>query len=333
MQKLMRTAAASVLWLLLLASWAGGAFAQELLVGGQVVGVQISTRGVLVAEISQVETAEGCCSPAGDAGVCRGDLILKAGGCQVSKAADIISLVVDSCGEPVSLTVQRDGSVRDYSVTPVCSAEGQWMLGMWLRDGISGIGTMTFLEPESGIYGALGHPVSDADTGKRLPISQGSITDAQIVGILPGTAGKPGELNGCADLNRVLGSIEMNTDCGVFGQAYSGISGRRMESGVITAGPATIISTLNGRESGEYDVEINRVYNESDGVHAMLSVVDAELIGKTGGIVQGMSGSPIIQNNKIVGAVTHVFVSDPTRGYAVSIQDMLKAAGIEEKAA
>ena len=143
-----------------------------------------------------------------------------------------------------------------------------------------------------------------------------------------GVCGKPGELNGCADFSQVLGSIELNTGCGIYGHSFVSIGGRAMQTGAISPGPATILSTVNGREVGEYEVEVNRIYKESDGVHAVLSVTDDELIRRTGGIVQGMSGSPVIQDGRLVGAVTHVFVSDPTRGYAVGIDDMLKAAGI-----
>lgn len=329
-----KKAVLTALWsMLITALLTGSAFAKELMVGGQVVGVQISTRGVIVAGVSEVETKSGICSPAKNAGICQGDLIIKVDGIDINKASQVIEAVEAKSGKAVSLTVQRDGKVLEFTVEPVCSAEGQWMLGMWLRDGVSGIGTLTFLEPESGVYGALGHSVSDSETGKLIPIDQGSITDAQIVSIKPGNAGNPGELNGCADLGKVLGSIRLNTECGIYGQMYSAVGGRRIESGMIAAGPATIISTLSGRDSGEYAVEINRVYNDGNGIHAMLSVVDPTLLEKTGGIVQGMSGSPIIQNGKLVGAVTHVFVSDPTRGYAISIQDMLAAAGIEEKAA
>lgn len=324
----------TALWSLLIISCLSvPAFAQELLVGGQIVGVQISTKGVLVAGLSEVETAEGTCSPARDAGVKQGDIILKVAGAPVSKAADVIAAVENACGQPVTLCVERGSRQMNLSVQPVCSAEGQWMLGMWLRDGISGIGTITFQDPESGIYGALGHSISDSESGIQLPVNEGSICDAQIIGINPGAAGAPGELNGCADMSKVLGSIELNTDCGIFGEGYGILGTRKLESGQMATGPATIVSTINGRLCGEYAAEINRVYRDSDGQHAMITITDPELLQKTGGIVQGMSGSPLIQDGKLVGAVTHVFVSDPSRGYAVSIDDMLSAAGIQDKAA
>ena len=324
----------TALWsLLIISCLSAPAFAQELLVGGQVVGIQMSTKGVLVAGLSEVETADGVCTPAKSAGLHQGDLILKAQGKTVSKAADVTAAVEAAGGQPVRLCVEREGKTLELTVRPACSSEGQWLLGMWLRDGISGIGTITFQDPESGVYGALGHSISDADSGIQLPVNQGSICDAQILSIKPGASGTPGELNGCSDLGKVLGSIDRNTDCGIFGEGYGALCTRRLESGQLATGPATIVSTINGRYTGEYAVEINRVYRDSNGQHAMISVTDPELLEKTGGIVQGMSGSPLIQNGKIVGAVTHVFVSDPSKGYAVSIDDMLKAAGIQARAA
>ena len=324
----------TALWSLVIVSCLSApAFAQELLVGGQVVGIQVSTKGVLVAGLSEVETADGVCTPAKSAGVRQGDIIIKADGKTVSKAADVIAVVEEAGGQPVKLCIERENKKMELDVRPACSAEGQWLLGMWLRDGISGIGTITFQDPESGVYGALGHSISDSESGIQLPVSQGNICDAQILSVNPGASGAPGELNGCADLGKVLGSIELNTDCGIFGEGYGALGTRKLESGQIATGPATIVSTISGRYTGEYAVEVNRVYRDGSGQHAMISITDPELLEKTGGIVQGMSGSPLIQNGKIVGAVTHVFVSDPSKGYAVGIEDMLKAAGIQEKAA
>ena len=324
----------TALWSLVIVSCLSApAFAQELLVGGQVVGIQVSTKGVLVAGLSEVETADGVSTPAKSAGIRQGDIIIKANGKAVSKAADVIAAVEAAGGQPVKLCIERENKKMELSVRPACSAEGQWLLGMWLRDGISGIGTITFQDPESGVYGALGHSISDSESGIQLPVGQGSICDAQILSVNPGTSGAPGELNGCADLGKALGSVALNTDCGIFGEGYSALGTRKLESGQLATGPATIVSTISGRYTGEYAVEVNRVYRDSSGQHAMISVTDPELLEKTGGIVQGMSGSPLIQNGKIVGAVTHVFVSDPSKGYAVSIDDMLKAAGIQEKAA
>lgn len=309
------------------------AWAQELVVGGQAVGIQVGTKGVLIAGLTQVETANGSKSPAQDAGLKKGDLIVELGGESIAKASELIDRVAELDGRPTELTVQREKKTLRVTVQPVESAEGQWMMGMWLRDGVSGIGTLTFCDPATGIYGALGHSISDADTGLEMPLDEGSITDAEIVSITKGLPGAPGELNGCADMGRVLGSIDGNTAHGIYGRMYTVLGTRRLETGNITTGPATIVSTVSGRQPEEYDVEINRIYRDAGGEHVMLTVVDSELCARTGGIVQGMSGSPILQGGRLVGAVTHVFVNDPTRGYGVSIQDMLASAGVKDKAA
>ena len=285
------------------------AFAQELIVGGQTVGIQISTEGVLVAGLSEVETAEGVCRPAAEAGLREGDLITGADGATLPDAAALMAAIASAGEESLTLSVKRGEQDLLLPVKPALSLEGRPMLGILLRDGLSGIGTMTFCDPQSGRFGALGHSISDAGTGLRVPIREGSITDAQVVGVKPGAAGAPGELNGLSDLGTVLGNIDSNTGEGIFGFLLQSPEGRRLETGVIAAGPASIVSTVEGREQREFAVEVNRVYRDEEGVHAMLSVTDTELLSRTGGIVQGMSGSPIIQNGKLVGAVTHVSVS------------------------
>ena len=203
----------------------------------------------------------------------------------------------------------RGGRPLLLTVKPARSDERQWMLGMWLRDGISGIGTVTFCDPATGLYGALGHSVSDADSGAMLPMGGGSITEAEIVSVKPGAAGVPGELNGCADPGKVLGSIERNTEHGIYGHMNQPSGGRVIETGRIRTGPATILATVDGGQTKEFSVKISRIYRDSDGEHVMLSVTDPALCARTGGIVQGMSGSPILQDGKLVGAVTHVSVS------------------------
>lgn len=321
------------LFVLALAAFAPSAFAQELELGGQVVGIQIRTEGVLVAGTGTVETAGGSVSPAEEAGVRQGDVIVELAGRKVGSAGEFIAAVEALDGERAELRVLRGGKPLLLTVQPVQSAEKQWMLGMWLRDGISGIGTLTFCDPKTGLYGALGHSISDTDSGAMLPLSEGSITGAEVVSVKPGAAGSPGELNGCADLGQVLGSIERNTEHGIYGHMNSPCGGRLVETGEIRTGPATILSTVDGGQSREFSVRVSRIYRDSDGEHVMLSVTDPALCAETGGIVQGMSGSPILQDGKLVGAVTHVFLSDPKRGYGISIRDMLDDAGIPDEAA
>lgn len=303
------------------------AWAQELMVGGEAVGIQIRTEGVLVAELAQVDTAEGGICPAREAGIQKGDFIIEIDGQPLSSAAELVEKVSEKCGECVELTILREEDRFCRELSPVQSAENQWMLGMWLRDGVSGVGTITYVDPETGSYGALGHPVSDADSGIVLPLNEGSISEAEIVSVKRGSAGCPGELNGCADVYKVLGTVEKNTVYGIFGQMNGIFGGRILETGEATVGAAGIVSTVQGRESEEYSVEISRVCRDPGKSHMVITVTDPELLGLTGGIVQGMSGSPIIQNGKLVGAVTHVLVNDPTKGYGIFIDQMLDAAG------
>ena len=303
------------------------AFAQELMVGGEAVGIQIRTEGVLVAELAEVETAEGRACPAKEAGIEKGDFITGVDGQSLSAAADLVEYVTAKCGQCVELTVLRNEKSFSCSVQPVQSAEEQWMLGVWLRDGISGVGTITYMDPETKTYGALGHSISDAESGAVLPLHEGSISDAEIVSVNRGAAGNPGELNGCADVYKVLGSVEKNTVYGIFGTMRQPINGKILETGEPVVGSASIVSTVQGRETREYQVQISRVCKDPDKSHMVITVTDPELLGITGGIVQGMSGSPIIQDGKLVGAVTHVLVNDPTRGYGIFIENMLEAAG------
>ena len=293
--------------LLLITAAPAGAWARELLVGGQAVGIQISTEGVIVAGFCPVETETGAVNPAEDAGILTGDLIYGADGQAVPDAAALIT-ALDSAGEEVELEIRRGARELRLPVAPVAGEDGRPMLGILLRDGLNGIGTLTFCDPESGVFGALGHSINDSETGLAIPLREGSITEAQIVSVQPGAAGAPGELEGVSDLSRVLGTVERNTEVGIFGHAEEELGSRSVGIGVIAAGPASILSTVEGREAREYAVEINRVYRDADGTHAMFSVTDPALLGRTGGIVQGMSGSPILQNGRLVGAVTHVSV-------------------------
>lgn len=302
------------------------AFAQELMVGGEAVGIQIRTRGVLVAELAEVETAGGKACPAKDAGLEKGDFIIEADGRQLSSAVELVEFVSAKCGECVELTVVRNEQTFSCQVQPVQSAEEQWMLGVWLRDGVSGVGTITYMDPDTKSYGALGHSINDAVSGIVLPLNEGSISDAEIVSVNRGAAGSPGELNGCADVQKILGTVEKNTVYGIFGRMQQPINGKILDTGEPVVGKACIVSTVQGRETKEYQVEISRVCKDPDKSHIVLTVTDPELLGLTGGIVQGMSGSPIIQDGKLVGAVTHVLVNDPTRGYGIFIENMLDAA-------
>lgn len=299
------------------------AYAESLVPGGGAVGIRMTTDGVVVAGISEVETQGGKQTPAADAGLKKGDVITRLGGCDIATAQDFKDALSALDGSKTTVTVERSGRQKQMNITPAQDTDGAWKLGLWLRDGISGVGTLTFYDPATGVYGALGHSISD-DSGEALPLGEGGIYSAEIVGIVPGEAGSPGQLDGKTDAAAFLGDIRINCGCGIFGTAN--FDGQTIETGEFETGPATIRCTLSGDEMREYGIEIKKVYSSSEGTTVMLTVTDPELIVQTGGIVQGMSGSPIIQNGKLVGAVTHVFVNDPTSGYGISIGDMLRMA-------
>ncbi len=307
--------------------------ASELVPVGETVGIEIQMNGVLVADTNEVECSEGKKSPARSAGLCAGDLITSVNGRKVTTAAEFLSAAANFDGKPVSITASRNGKEIRFSITPAQTSEGSWQLGLWLRDGVNGIGTVTFYDPASGSYGALGHGVNDLKSGELVPIGNGCILEAQVTDVVRGAEGSPGELRGKIDKTRVLGELESNSLCGIFGHcspsAFHG-GGTAIEvasPAEVVLGEATILSNVQGDEVKEYDVEICRVYRGNDDVRGMmLCVTDPELLSLTGGIVQGMSGSPILQRGKIIGAVTHVLVNDPTRGYGIFIEKMLNAA-------
>ncbi len=301
------------------------AYADSLAVGGEAVGIDIEVRGVIVAGTSSVEVAGESRSPAEDAGFKKGDIIVELDGKDIGGADDFNAAVAELDGSEIAVTVIRGGEERSLSVTPAKCDDGTVKLGLWLRDGISGIGTVTFFDPETGLYGALGHGVGDGDCNSLLPLSDGSIYDARILDVKRGEKGSPGELCGEGDEAKVLGDIRINCGCGIFGEASS-IGGEVMETAEARTGAATIRSTVSGEGIGEYSVEIVRIFERDGCTCFQLKVTDELLLGLTGGIVQGMSGSPVIQNGCLVGAVTHVFVNDPTSGYGLSIENMLKAA-------
>lgn len=318
-KKIMAAITATVLCFMLSAA----ALAESLVPGGGAVGIRMTTDGVVVAGISEVETSSGKRSPAADAGLKKGDVITRLGGSEIATAQDFKAALSALDGSKTTVTFERGGKQKQLNITPAQGTDGAWKLGLWLRDGISGVGTLTFYDPATGVYGALGHCIS-GDDGEALPLGDGGIYGAEIVGIVQGTVGAPGQLDGKTDAAAFLGDIRINCGCGIFGTAD--FDGETMETGEFETGPATIRCTLEGSQTREFGIEIKKVYSSSEGTTVMLTVTDPELIALTGGIVQGMSGSPIIQNGRLVGAVTHVFVNDPTSGYGVSIEDMLRYA-------
>lgn len=304
--------------------------ASELVPGGAAVGIALETDGVMIVGLTEVETAEGAVSPAADAGLKSGDVIKQIGERRTTCAAEFLTAMSAADGGMLRVTAERNGREVHFNVTPAQNMDGAWQMGLWLRDGVSGIGTVTFYDPDSGIYGALGHGINDLETGELLRFDAGSITDAEVVDVIPGAAGNPGELCGRYDREAVLGTLDKNTDSGVFGTANLTDFGEPVpiaREDEVVLGPATIRSCVDEEGVKDYAVEITRIYRDGeDNRFLLLTVTDEALLSRTGGIVQGMSGSPILQNGKLVGAVTHVLLSSPDKGYGISIERMLKAA-------
>ncbi|MCD8106669.1 MAG: SpoIVB peptidase [Oscillospiraceae bacterium] len=302
--------------------------AKMLIPGGSPVGVKLLTDGVMVVKTAEV--TDGV-SPAYEAGICAGDNIIRANGEEIISSARLSEIIESSQGEPITFEVMRNGRSFETTVTPVYSEkDGVYKAGLWIRDSTAGVGTLTFIDPETGIFGALGHPISDSDTLTTLPLGSGEIVDVVITGYDKGTRGCPGELYGTFVSGLASGTIELNCEQGIFGtMTYPS----RQEAipiaykAEVRTGAATILTTIDGSTPQEFEIEIERVTLSSaaKSKNIVIKVTDPELLELTGGIVQGMSGSPIIQDGKLVGAVTHVFVSDPTRGYGIFIENMLEA--------
>lgn len=295
-------------------------------------GVKILTSGVMVIGLSDITTKNGVVNPAEEADIQIGDVITSVNGKSVSSNSEIADIVNESDGETITIEFIRDTENKTTSLTPAMAYPGSsYKAGIWVRDSSAGIGTITFCL-EDGVFGGLGHPICDVDTGEILPLGSGEIVEASINGAKKGYVGDPGELCGTFDNNYSIGIVNYNSDAGIFGKLNTPLSSHDpVEIALkqdIETGPATIYTTISGKTPQEYDVEIVsvNVNDDSNNKNMVIKVTDPELLEQTGGIVQGMSGSPIMQNGKLVGAVTHVFVNDPTKGYGIFIENMLEAA-------
>ena len=300
------------------------------------IGVYLETEGVLVASISDITGADGIKYSPADNKVAAGDYIVKMNGIDVNSKSQLLFLVDKYGNEDVVLTIRRNEEQFDVKITPVLTADKEYKLGIWVRDDTQGIGTMTFMT-EDGYFGALGHGISDVDTKKLLSSNNGLLYNADIWSIRKGSKGIPGSLCGSISYEESmeLGIISSNTDCGLFGRIYDDKAIELLEKydvkeyeiakkSEIKEGKASILCALTG-EIKEYEIEISKVNDDNENNKGMIiRVTDEELLKLTNGIVQGMSGSPIIQNGRIVGAVTHVLVNDPTRGYGIFIENMLE---------
>lgn len=309
--------------------------APTLIVGGRPFGIKLLMEGVMVTGLGDVEADSGTSvCPAAEAGIETGDIVRSANGTVLTSNLQLQALITKSGGSPIRLSVQRDDSSFETVMKPVFSEQsGQWKGGMWVRDSIAGIGTMTFIDKETGRFAGLGHPICDSDTGGIVPLHSGEAVPIDITDAKRGEKGIPGELRGRFAAGSSFGTLDSNSGCGIFGalneESFAEISAESREFKLgyrqdITTGEAEVWTTVNGDKPQNYAINIEKIdYTSEDSTrNMMIRITDERLIEVSGGIIQGMSGSPIIQNNKIIGAVTHVFVADPTCGYAIFAENM-----------
>lgn len=304
-------------------------FGSKLIPLGRTTGIKMYSEGTMIVGFSKLENCGS--SPAEDGGLKVGDVIVELNGEDIKSNEALVSELKALDSDQARFTVLRDGTKREVAVEAIFDgSSGGYRIGAWIRDSIAGIGTITFVDPQTGAFGALGHGICDADTGTLMPFGSGSVMSSKVESVQKGENGKPGQLTGSFELTRDQGLLYCNTNRGVFGVLnddglYSGMKAYELaEKSEIKTGRATILSNVSGSQTREYQIEIVRVYDkDNNGRDMMIRVTDPALLETTGGIVQGMSGSPIIQNGKLIGAVTHVLINEPQRGYGISIQNML----------
>jgi len=304
----------------------------ELVPLGMTVGIKINTDGIMVLGIGHVNDAKGNSHKPSENVLKAGDLILTANGKKLSSKNHLIEVIKNSETD-ISMTVDRDDEVIEVTVTPVKNLEGINSIGIWVRDSTQGIGTITYYNPETNKFGALGHGILDTDTKDLMKVRDGEIMKSEILSIKKGKKGSPGELIGDIQQEDVIGDVKLNSNHGLYGYLEDDVQEVKKSPSMPIAlqsdvyeGPAKILSNVEGSRVKEYDIYIESVnrHNKDNAKGLIMRITDEELLSKTSGIVQGMSGSPIIQDDKLVGAVTHVFVQDPTKGYGIFIENMLK---------
>lgn len=293
------------------------AMPQTVIPGGCTVGVKLYTQGIVITGFENGSAAKA-------AGLKKGDVIVEVDGEEVHTTAALRESLEE---DRVVLTVLRDGKEASFCVNPIDN-----QIGAYVKDSIAGIGTVTYYDPNTGAFGALGHGVCDADSEKLVPVAAGVVVRSSVAEVRKGVNGNPGELKGQFDVETILGDVACNSEKGIFGKLSTPLAGKPIpvaDSSDVEVGAATILSNVSGQEVRAYEVNILKLYpnTEETGRNMLLEVTDPELLAQTGGIVQGMSGSPIIQNGKLIGAVTHVLVNDAAKGYGILIENMLDATG------
>ena len=305
-----------------------------LIPGGQAIGVTLETDGVLVSAIGEVLTCEGKVkAPALDSGLKGGDIIKSLDKKNISSVEELTEALKCSGGQQIEISFERGKKLHTSHITPAKSKDTlSYCIGAWVKDAASGIGTLTYFDTKNSTFAALGHGICNPDTGNLIPLEKGKVLKSEIVSVVKGEKGIPGELKGVFTENKhILGTVNSNNDNGLFGKLNPDFKsdippvpiGKKEE---VQKGKALILTSVSSEGTKSYEIEILRVFqgDTSGNKDMIIKITDKRLKDKTGGIVQGMSGSPIIQNGKIIGAVTHVFVNDPTKGYGIFIEDMIE---------
>ncbi len=294
---------------------------------GQPFGVRMLMDGIMVIGFGEVEARSGSCCPAVSAGIREGDMITEVNHEILTSSQDFRTTVAECEGEPLTLTIRRENASLEVTLQPAYSLTAQcWQTGVWVRDSTAGIGTMTYYDPSDGAFGGLGHPICDPDTGEIIPLGSGTADSVIISGAVRGMPGSPGQLQGYFSAESPIGILESNQESGIFGRLEEPVTdfpaipmAFKQE---ITLGEAVILTTVQGSEPRPYSAQITAIDYTDQTQNMIIEITDPELLACTGGIVQGMSGSPILQNGKLIGAVTHVFVSEPSMGYAIFAESM-----------
>ena len=298
-------------------------------VSGESFGIKLYTDGVIIVGIRDVETDKGKCNPAKEAGLEKGDIIIEINGKKVYSADSVTDILNDNNGKDYKITVKRNGNYKEFLLKPAySSSQGCYKVGLWVRDSTAGVGTITYYDKSNNTVSALGHPITDVDTNEIMPILDGEAVRTTVTKIYKSKAGEAGSLC-CEFTNDIIGTLKKNCQSGIYGK-YTCTLKNTYEYEVaspneIVRGPVQILCTIDSGKAKFYNAQISRIsYRENKkGKNMVVKITDERLLEKTGGIVQGMSGSPIIQNGKLVGALTHVIVDSPEKGYAIFAQDMV----------
>lgn len=305
--------------------------------GGQSVGVKLDVEDVLIVGLEELEDEDGrMVNPGLEAGLQIGDTVISIDGTKVHNAGDVQDIIEDTDRDTVNLKIGRKNELIDIKIDPVKTKdEGVYRLGLWVREKTAGIGTLTFYCPANGSFAALGHGITDPESGAVYKVADGQLMDARILSLKEGRRGDPGELRGIFyEADEPLGRLEKNSKKGIFGIAYSRLSNSTADELIEVADPenvregaATVLTTINGNDVQRFDINIEKInMSDDENKNMVIRVTDDDLLRSCGGIVQGMSGSPVIQNGKLIGAVTHVLVNDPEKGYAIFARTMLDEA-------